>query len=155
MSSSDFKTQLIKSHITNLITRLENWVREQKRFVSELERYGEHIDRSQDRLSLLLSAQAMLHYIERVLKDFESWISNPLITSIMSVDILKDLERKLREIAIEFVKLDLEHTLKYTEMLKNIEHDESQLELLKIYFEHRGVAYNREQSERREIPRIL
>lgn len=155
MSYEDVKTQAIRAHIAGLISRLENWVRDQKRFMSELEKFGEHINQ-QDRLALLLSAQAMLYYIERTLKDFESWLSNPLITSIMPVEILKELEERLRKIAIEFIKLDIEHTSKYTEMLRKLEHENIVPEILRLYFEHKGLfQLPREHTERREIPRIL
>ncbi len=154
MSQRDVKTQAIKAHISGLIARLENWVKEQKRFMNELEKYGDYIS-SQDRLSLLLSAQALLYHIEKILKDFESWLSNPMITSLMSVEMLKELEEKLRRITIEFVKLDIEHTGKYTEILKKLESEESIPEILRLYFEHKAVLTGREYGERREMPRVL
>lgn len=122
MGSEDLKRQAIRAHIAGLITRLENWVKDQKRFMDELQKYGDYIV-TQDRLSLLLSAQAMLYYIERTLKDFESWLNNPMITSIMPIDMLKELEERLRDIAIEFVKLDIDHTSRYVDILRKMENE--------------------------------
>ncbi len=153
--TEDPKIRLIKEHIEGLIRRLEKWVLDQKRFVSELEKYGEYISGSEDRLSLLYSAQAMLMYIERTLKDFESWLNNPVITSIMPVDLLKELEEKLRKIVIEFVKLDIDHTSKYTELLKKISSEQSLPEILKLYFEHKLVQATPRETERREMPRFV
>ncbi len=151
----DPKTRLIKEHIENLIKRLERWVADQKRFITELEKYGEYISSSEDRLSLLYSAQAMLMYIERTLKDFESWLNNPVITSIMPTDLLKELEEKLRRIVIEFVKLDIEHTSKYTELLKKLSAEQTVPEILKLYFEHKFAQLTPREPERREMPRFV
>jgi len=151
----DPKTRLIKEHIENLIRRLEKWVADQKRFVTELERYGEYISGSEDRLSLLYSAQAMLMYIERTLKDFESWLNNPVITSIMPTELLKELEERLRKIVIEFVKLDIDHTSKYTELLKKLSSEQTVPEILKLYFEHKFIQAMPREAERREMPRFV
>jgi hypothetical protein len=62
MGFEDVKRQALRAHITGLINRLEGWVKDQRRFMEELQKYGNYII-SQDRLSLLLSAQAMLYYI--------------------------------------------------------------------------------------------
>ncbi len=150
----DPKVRLIKEHIDGLIKRLERWVSDQKRFVSELEKFGQYISNTDDRLSLLYSAQAMLMYIERTLKDFESWLNNPVITSIMPLEMLKELEERLRKIVIDFVRLDIDHTSKYTELLKKISSEPTVPEILKLYFEHK-MAHAPRESERREMPRFL
>ena len=155
--SRDYKIRAIKAHISGLISRLENWISEQKRFMDELIKYGEYINNVDDRLSLLLSAQTMLTYIERILRDFESWLLNPLITSIMPMEILKDLERRLRNLVLEFVKLDIEHTTQYMNMLKKLEAEESVPEILKLILEQKGLLqFGRERERReREMPRVL
>ncbi|MFB6471046.1 MAG: DUF2153 family protein [Vulcanisaeta sp. AZ3] len=154
MSSEDLKRQAIRAHIAGLITRLENWVKDQRKFMDELQKYGGYIT-SQDRLSLLLSAQAMLYYIERTLKDFESWLNNPMITSIMPEDMLKELEERLRDIAVEFVKLDIDHTSKYVDILRKIENSEVP-DILKLYIEQRGAVQQRgQQGEQEEFPRFM
>jgi len=155
MGSEDLKRQAIRAHIVGLITRLENWVKDQRKFMDELQKYGDYIT-SQDRLSLLLSAQAMLYYIERTLKDFESWLNNPMITSIMPEDMLKELEERLRDIAIEFVKLDIDHTSKYVDILKKMESENEIPDILKLYIEQRGVVQQRgQQGEQGEVPRFM
>ncbi len=152
----DPKVRMIKEHIDGLIRRLERWVSDQKRFVSELERFGEYISTNEDRLSLLYSAQAMLMYIERTLKDFETWLNNPVITSIMPMDLLKELEERLRKIVIDFVKLDIDHTSKYTELLRKLSTEPKVPEILKLYFEQKVAHMARETgTERREMPRFL
>ncbi|WP_069807725.1 DUF2153 family protein [Vulcanisaeta thermophila] len=155
MSNVDIKRQAIRSHIAGLIARLENWVRDQKKFMDELQKYGDYIS-SQDRLSLLFSAQAMLYYIERTLKDFESWLNNPMITSIMPIEMLKELEERLRDIAIEFVKLDVDHTSKYVDILKKMESENEIPDILRLYIEQRGIVAQRSQQEEQgEFPRFM
>ncbi len=131
----------------------------QKKLLDDLDKYGEYAA-SQDRFALLLSAQAMLFYIERTVKDFESWLSNPLITSVMTTDMLKELEEKLRQIAVSFIKVDVDHTGgEYMELLKKMDVDNAVPELLRLYFEQKGNAQGgapqQQQAERREIPRFL
>lgn len=147
----------IKNHIRGLMNRLEGWVYGQKKLLDDLDKYGDYAT-SQDRFALLLSAQAMLFYIERTVKDFESWLSNPLITSVMTIDMLKELEERLRQIAVSFIKVDVEHTGKYMELLKKMDVDNAVPELLRLYFEQKGGAQGanqQQQAERREIPRFL
>ncbi len=147
----------IKNHIRGLMNRLEGWVYGQKKLLDDLGKYGEYAA-SQDRFALLLSAQAMLFYIERTVKDFESWLSNPLITSVMTTDMLKELEEKLRQIAVSFIKVDVDHTGEYMELLKKMDVDNAVPELLRLYFEQKGNAQGaqqQQQAERREIPRFL
>ncbi len=151
----DPKVRMIKEHIDGLIRRLERWVSDQKRFINELEKFGQYIASNEDRLSLLYSAQAMLMYIERTLKDFETWLNNPIITSIMPIDLLRELEERLRKIVIDFVKLDIDHTSKYTELLRKISNEPTVPEILKLYFEQKVAHMARETSERREMPRFL
>ncbi len=153
--SQDYKKQLVRAHIASLITRLESWVKDQKKFMDELIKYGDYIASNQDRLSLLYSAQVMLFYIERTLKDFQSWLTNPMITSIMPIEMLRELEARLRDIAIEFIKLDIEHTSQYVDLLKKLEHENNVPELLKLYLEQRGVISSREQQGREEVPRFM
>ncbi len=151
----DPKVRMIKEHIDGLIRRLERWVSDQKRFISELEKFGQYISSNEDRLALLYSAQAMLMYIERTLKDFETWLNNPIITSIMPIELLRELEERLRKIVIDFVRLDIEHTSKYTELLRKIYSESSVPEILKLYFEQKVAHMARESAERREMPRFL
>lgn len=146
----------IKNHIRGLVNRLEGWIYGQKKLLDDLNKYGDYAS-SQDRFALLLSAQAMLFYIERTVKDFESWLSNPLITSVMTIDMLKELEEKLRQIAVSFIQVDVEHTGSYMELLKKMDVENAVPELLRLYFEQKGNAQNvpQQQTERREIPRFL
>ncbi|GGP22545.1 hypothetical protein GCM10007981_19040 [Thermocladium modestius] len=157
MESEETVEGQIKNHIRGLMNRLEGWVYGQKKLLDDLDKYGEYAA-SQDRFALLLSAQAMLFYIERTVKDFESWLSNPLITSVMTTDMLKELEEKLRQIAVSFIKVDVDHTGEYMELLKKMDVDNAVPELLRLYFEQKGNAQGapqQQQAERREIPRFL
>lgn len=145
----------IKAHIRGLISRLDGWVVSQKKLIDDLQKYADYV-KSQDRYTLLLSAQAMIYYIERTAKDFESWLNNPLITSIMTPEMLKDLESKLRELAINFIKIDLEHTGQYLELLKKYDAAGEVPEILRLYFENRmGGAQESEQRRGGEMPRFL
>lgn len=145
----------IKAHIRGLINRLDGWLVSQKKLIDDLQKYSDFI-KDQDRYTLLLSAQAMIYYIERTAKDFESWLSNPLITSIMTTEMLKSLESKLRELAISFIKIDIEHTGQYLDLLRKYDESGEVPEILRLYFEHRLGGGSQESGERREeMPRFL
>lgn len=146
----------VKAHIKGLINRLDGWLISQRKLIDDLQKYADYV-KSQDRYTLLLSAQAMIYYIERTAKDFESWLNNPLITSIMTPDMLKELEAKLRELAINFIKIDLEHTGQYLDLLKKYDASGEIPEILRLYFEHRigGVQEGGQQRGGEEMPRFL
>lgn len=98
MSHKSPTSEAVLEYLESMIERLEQWVKEQERQIRELETHGDAM-KVADRLELLYSAQAMLGYIARVLKDFESWLSNPVVTSVMPEDMLRRLETMLREVA--------------------------------------------------------
>jgi len=138
-----------------MINRLDNWVREQKRIIEEFKKYGEYAQSTNDRLTLLLSSQAMLAYIERTLKDFESWLSNPMITSLMPIEMLKKLEERLRQIATEFIEIDIEHSSEYRDMLTKLRDKDLIPEILKLYFIQKVPTQQRRRGEGREVPRFF
>ena len=143
----------VRAHIRGLISRLDGWILTQKKIIDELTKYADYV-KDQDRYTLLLSAQAMIYYIERTARDFESWLNNPLITAIMTTDMLKDLESKLRELAINFIKIDIEHTGQYLELLKKYDASGEVPEILRLYFEHR-LGGQEQGGRREEVPRFI
>ncbi len=152
------KRDLIHDYITSMTQRLEQWVREQRRLASELETLGKKMEGTDDRLTLLLSAQAMLAYIERTLKDFESWLNNPMITAVMPLEMLKKLEAMLRAVAVQFINTDIEHTSEYRDLLNKMAQGDVP-DILKLYFQQRvpqqQQAQQRDEERRdRGLPRI-
>ncbi|MCC6020556.1 MAG: DUF2153 family protein [Thermoproteaceae archaeon] len=150
-------TETIMEYLESMIERLEQWIREQERQVKELESHGEAMKLA-DRLELLYSAQAMLNYIARVLKDFESWLSNPAVTAIMPEDMLRKLESMLREVAVKFAQVDIEHTNEYKDLLTKFAREGKVPSVLMLYFQQRGQALTPPSRKRRgegETPRFF
>jgi hypothetical protein len=150
-------TETIMEYLESMIERLEQWIRDQERQVKELASHGEAMKLA-DRLELLYSAQAMLNYIARVLKDFESWLNNPVVTAIMPEDMLRKLESMLREVAVKFVQVDIEHTNEYKDLLIKFAREGKVPSVLTLYFQQRGQASIPPSRKRRgegETPRFF
>ncbi|AAL63514.1 DUF2153 family protein [Pyrobaculum aerophilum] len=139
MSRETPTTEAVLEYLESMMERLEQWVKEQERQVKELESHGEHM-KVADRLELLYSAQAMLGYIARVLKDFESWLNNPVVTSVMPEEMLRRLESMLREVAIKFIQVDIAHTSEYKELLSKFAREGKVPSVLMLYIQQRPQA---------------
>jgi hypothetical protein len=137
-----------------MIERLEQWVKEQERQIRELESHGDAM-KVADRLELLYSAQAMLGYIARVLKDFESWLSNPVVTSVMPEDMLRRLEAMLREVAIKFIQVDIAHTSEYKDLLTKFAKEGKVPSVLMLYIQQKPQMPPRRRGEEGETPRFF
>jgi hypothetical protein len=137
-----------------MIERLEQWVKEQQRQIRELETHGDAM-KVADRLELLYSAQAMLGYIARVLKDFESWLSNPVVTSVMPEDMLRRLETMLREVAIKFIQVDVAHTSEYRDLLTKFAKEGKVPSVLMLYIQQKPQMPPRRRGEEGETPRFF
>ncbi|MGC9118120.1 MAG: DUF2153 family protein [Thermoproteus sp.] len=148
----------IMDYLESMMERLEQWVKEQRRIVNDLEAHGKVMEAA-DRLTLLYSAQAMLGYIGRVLKDFESWLNNPLVTAIMPLDMLRRLEGMLREVAVKFIQVDIDHTSEYRDLLAKYAKEGRVPEVMTLYIMQRGGQGQGEGGERRrggqETPRFF
>jgi len=148
----------VLEYLESMIKRLEQWLEDQKRVIAELDNHGKAMSTS-DRYDLLLSAQAMLGYIARILKDFESWLSNPLITSAMPLDMLRRLEEMLRNVAKQFIEVDIAHTSEYKELLERFASEGKVPEIMMLYFSaYRSGGGSRrrrgEEGEERGMPRF-
>ncbi|MEM4898057.1 MAG: DUF2153 family protein, partial [Pyrobaculum sp.] len=141
-------------YLESMIERLEQWVKEQERQIRELETHGNAM-KTADRLELLYSAQAMLGYIARVLKDFESWLNNPVVTSVMPEEMLKRLESMLREVAVMFIKVDIAHTTEYKELLSKFAKEGKVPTVLMLYVQQRPQPPQRRRSEESGTPRFF
>jgi hypothetical protein len=108
-----------------------------------------------DRLELLYSAQAMLGYIARVLKDFESWLSNPVVTSVMPEDMLRRLEAMLRDVAIKFIQVDIAHTSEYKDLLTKFAKEGKVPSVLMLYIQQKPQMPPRRRGEEGETPRFF
>ncbi len=144
----------VLEYIESMMERLSQWVKEQERQVKELEHIGQTLTQS-DRLTLLYSAQAMLGYIARVLKDFESWLSNPVITSIMPEDMLKRLEAMLREVAVKFLQVDIAHTSEYRDLLTKFAKEGKVPIVLTLYVQQKPQMPTRRRGEEGGTPRFF
>jgi len=129
-------SDVVLEYLESMMERLDQWVKEQERQVKELESHGEAM-KAADRLALLYSAQAMLNYIARVLKDFESWLSNPVVTSVMPEDMLRRLEAMLREVAVKFIQVDIAHTSEYRDLLSKFAKEGKVPSILMLYVQQR------------------
>lgn len=154
MSHESPTTEAVLEYLESMIERLEQWVKEQERQIRELETHGNAM-KTADRLELLYSAQAMLGYIARVLKDFESWLNNPVVTSVMPEDMLKRLESMLREVAITFIKVDIAHTTEYKELLSKFAREGKVPTVLMLYVQQRPQAPPRRRGEEGGTPRFF
>jgi hypothetical protein len=137
-----------------MIERLEQWVKEQQRQIRELGSHGDAM-KVADRLELLYSAQAMLGYIARVLKDFESWLSNPVVTSVMPEDMLRRLEAMLRDVAIKFIQVDIAHTSEYKDLLTKFAKEGKVPSVLMLYIQQKPQMPPRRRGEEGETPRFF
>ncbi|MBP1449003.1 MAG: DUF2153 family protein [Thermoproteus sp.] len=149
----------IMDYLESMMERLERWVKEQQRIINDLEAHGKVMEAAADRLTLLYSAQAMLGYIGRVLKDFESWLNNPLVTAIMPLDMLRRLESMLRDVAVKFIQVDIDHTSEYRDLLAKYAKDGKVPEVITLYIMQRGTQGQGEGGGRRrggsETPRFF
>ncbi|MEM1888627.1 MAG: DUF2153 family protein [Pyrobaculum sp.] len=154
MSHESPTTEAVLEYLESMIERLEQWVKEQERQIRELETHGNAM-KTADRLELLYSAQAMLGYIARVLKDFESWLNNPVVTSVMPEEMLKRLESMLREVAVMFIKVDIAHTTEYKELLSKFAKEGKVPTVLMLYVQQRPQPPQRRRSEEGGTPRFF
>jgi len=148
-------SDVVLEYLESMMERLDQWVKEQERQVKELESHGEAM-KAADRLALLYSAQAMLNYIARVLKDFESWLSNPVVTSVMPEDMLRRLEAMLREVAVKFIQVDIAHTSEYRDLLSKFAKEGKVPSILMLYVQQRPQPPTRRRgSEEGGTPRFF
>ncbi len=154
MSHKSPTSEAVLEYLESMIERLEQWVKEQERQIRELETHGDAM-KVADRLELLYSAQAMLSYIARVLKDFESWLSNPVVTSVMPEDMLRRLESMLREVAIKFIQVDIAHTSEYKDLLAKFAKDGKVPSVLMLYIQQKPQMPPRRRGEEGETPRFF
>jgi hypothetical protein len=154
MSHKTQTSEAVLEYLESMIERLDQWVKEQQRQVRELESHGDAM-KVADRLELLYSAQAMLGYIARVLKDFESWLSNPVVTSVMPEDMLRRLEAMLREVAIKFIQVDIAHTTEYRDLLAKFAKEGKVPSVLMLYIHQRPHTPPRRRGEEGETPRFF
>ena len=154
MSHKTPTSEAVLEYLESMIERLDQWVKEQQRQVRELESHGDAM-KVADRLELLYSAQAMLGYIARVLKDFESWLSNPVVTAVMPEDMLRRLEAMLREVAIKFIQVDIAHTTEYRDLLPKFAKEGKVPSVLMLYIHQRPHTPQRRRSEEGETPRFF
>jgi hypothetical protein len=154
MSHKTQTSEAVLEYLESMIERLDQWVKEQQRQVRELESHGDAM-KVADRLELLYSAQAMLGYIARVLKDFESWLSNPVVTAVMPEDMLRRLEAMLREVAIKFIQVDIAHTTEYRDLLAKFAKEGKVPSVLMLYIHQRPHTSPRRRSEEGETPRFF
>ncbi|MEM4904229.1 MAG: DUF2153 family protein [Desulfurococcaceae archaeon] len=99
---------------------LETWVKRQrevkKMFMKAEEKYKEA-----DMLTLITLSRLAFQHMGKTIEAFDSWLKDPMITTHMPRELLIELWDSLREIFYKLIDLDIEHTSKFAEHLKNLE----------------------------------
>jgi len=106
--------------MSSFYDNLEMWIKRQEE-VKNLFGKAEESYENADRLTLITLARLAFHQMERTIEAFDNWLKDPLITVHMPREMLVELWSKLRKILYELIDLDVEHTRKFAEHLKELE----------------------------------
>lgn len=71
-----------------------------------------------DRMELVNKSLLYLGMIRSVVDDFTAWLTNRIVLSLMPEDLLAELTSQLRELAIQSLQVDIDHTTKYAQRLR-------------------------------------
>ncbi|MEZ0393544.1 MAG: DUF2153 family protein [Desulfurococcaceae archaeon] len=113
------------------IDRWNRWVKMQQAALDSFKKAEENY-KSADRLELLFLNRMAFQHIIRTADGFAHWLEDPLITSHMPREMLVELWEKVKEILYDLIRLDMEHTAKFSEHLKKLA-DEGKLNPLLSY----------------------
>jgi len=99
---------------------LELWVKKQEEVKGLFGKAEEEYERA-DRLTLITLARLAFHQMERTIEAFDNWLKDPMITVHMPREMLVELWTRLRKVLYELIDIDIEHTKKFAEYLKELE----------------------------------
>jgi len=106
--------------MSSFYENLELWIKKQQEVKNLFGRAEENYENA-DRLTLITLSRLAFHQIERTIEAFDNWLKDPMITVHMPREILVELWSRLRKILYELIDIDIEHTTKFAEHLKNLE----------------------------------
>jgi len=84
---------------------LTKWIEKMNKYLEKMEDL-----KPKDRLSYWRALQICNTAVHESIMGWVQYISNPIIQDIFSVDEIKEIFERYRELAVEFIKLDIEAT---------------------------------------------
>ncbi|MCC6041059.1 MAG: DUF2153 domain-containing protein [Desulfurococcaceae archaeon] len=106
--------------MSSFYENLELWVKKQEEVKELFGKAEENYDKA-DRLTLITLTRLAFHQMERTIEAFDNWLKDPMITVHMPREMLVDLWSRVRKVLYELIDIDVEHTKKFTEHLKDLE----------------------------------
>jgi hypothetical protein len=131
-------------YMSSFYENLETWVKRQKE-TKELFMRAEKNYREADRLTLITLSRLAFQHMERTIEAFDNWLKDPMITTHMPRELLVELWTQLRDIFYRLIDLDIEHTTKFTEHLKNLENQNEVNPLFTLRLQREEREYRRRQ----------
>jgi hypothetical protein len=130
--------------MSSFYENLEAWVKRQKE-TKELFMKAEKNYQEADRLTLITLSRLAFQHMERTIEAFDNWLKDPMITTHMPRELLVELWTQLRDIFYKLIDLDIEHTTKFAEHLKNLENQNEVNPLFTLRLQREEREYRRRQ----------
>ena len=130
--------------MSSFYENLEAWVKRQKE-TKELFMKAEKNYQEADRLTLITLSRLAFQHMERTIEAFDNWLKDPMITTHMPKELLVELWTQLRDIFYKLIDLDIEHTTKFAEHLKNLENQNEVNPLFTLRLQREEREYRRRQ----------
>ena len=132
---------------------LQAWAENLLKYVDDFRetiKFIESIDDSGDRLALINKAMFMLQQIKKIIDDFATWLVTPNVQAVITEDLLRELLNQLKNLAIEAVSIDADHTSKFVDRLMQVaDNPPAELRLIKkIQLERAGIQPQTQQERR-------
>lgn len=133
------------------LENLGGWVKSQEAALNVFMKIDEHIRKGADRLELILAIREAFNHIEKTVKAFNNWLSDPLIIANLDEKNLLEVWDTVKDILIVLTELDIRHTSEFREqMYRNIK-ERNLSPLTRFIMEAAGMY---QQEEKREKPSI-
>jgi hypothetical protein len=133
-----------EGYMSSFYENLETWVKRQKE-TKELFMRAEKSYQEADRLTLITLSRLAFQHMERTIEAFDNWLKDPMITTHMPRELLVELWTQLRDIFYKLIDLDIEHTTKFAEHLKNLENQNEVNPLFALRLQREEREYRRRQ----------
>ncbi len=105
--------------MSDMFASLDAWVKRQNE-VKNLFEKAEVNYQEADRLTLITLSRTAFQHMMRTIEAFDQWLRDPMITNHMPREMLVELWERLRVMLYDLIELDIEHTSKFSEHLKNL-----------------------------------
>ncbi|MEM0380586.1 MAG: DUF2153 family protein [Desulfurococcaceae archaeon] len=106
--------------MSSLFPHLDSWIKKQIETMELFKKAEENYEKA-DRLELIILSRLAFQHMVRTIEAFNQWLSEPLVTTHMSREMLIELWEKLRNILYNLIELDIEHTSKFSQHIKKLE----------------------------------